>query len=263
MWLGWGGFQRNTKMFPHGYDDIDATSRFFVENVFEELDAPGEWYLDKEEGTLYCMPEEGTDLSKANIVAPVLKQVVKFKGSQGGPVHDITLSGFRIAHTTSTFLEPYEVPSGGDWSIHRGGAVFVEGAENCTIENCFFDTVGGNGVFVNNYNRAIKVLGNEFSGAGDSAVCMAGSDHLTVDGIDMFPAGCMVSNNLIHDCGIFGKQTAGVFSAVSKGNTISHNEIYNMPRAGICFNDGIGGGHLVEYNKVYDVVRETDPLPKN
>lgn len=257
IWLGRGGFQRNTKMFPHGYDNIDGSSRFYIENVFEELDAPGEWYLDKEEGILFYRPEGGTDISKADVVAPVLKHVVEFRGSQDEPVSNITLSGFRITHTTSTFLEPYEVISGGDWSIHRGGAVFVEGAVNCTIEKCFFDAVGGNGVFINNFNRRIKVLGNKFTEAGDSAVCMVGSAHLTVDSIDMFPSESTVSNNLIHDCGIFGKQTAGVFSAISKGNTISHNEIYNMPRAGICFNDGFGGGHLVEYNKVYNVVRET------
>ena len=114
IWLGWGGFQRNTKMFPHGYDDISENSMFFIENSFEELDAPGEWYLDKGQGKLYYLPEEGVDLSTADVIAPVLKQVVEFKGSQDKPVVDITFSGFTIAHTTSTFLEPYEVLSGGD-----------------------------------------------------------------------------------------------------------------------------------------------------
>jgi hypothetical protein len=34
---------------------------FYVENVFEELDAPGEWFLDSREGKLYYMPEPGVD----------------------------------------------------------------------------------------------------------------------------------------------------------------------------------------------------------
>lgn len=67
----------------------------------------------------------------------------------------------------------------------------------------------------------------------------------------------VVSNNLIHDCGIFGKQVAGVFVSISEKNTIAHNLIYNMPRAGICINDGWGGGHLVEFNEIHDTVRET------
>jgi len=256
IWFGRGGFQLNTKISDFCCD-IDHTSRFYIENVFEELDTPGEWYLDKVEGKLFYIPEEGIDLSTAEVIAPLLKQVVEFRGSQVEPVRNITLSGFKITHTTSTFLEQYEVVSGGDWTIHRGGAVFIEGAVNCSIKNCFFDGVGGNGVFINNYNRHIKVIGNKFTQTGDSAVCLVGSNHLTLGSMETFPTENIISNNLIHDCGVFGKQIAGIFCAVSKRNLISHNLIYNMPRAGICMNDCFGGGHIIEYNEVYNTVRET------
>ena len=43
-------------------------------------------------------------------------------------------------------LEPYVVPSPGDWSVHRGGAVMIEGAEGTTIEQCEFVRLGGNAV---------------------------------------------------------------------------------------------------------------------
>jgi len=62
---------------------------------------------------------------------------------------------------------------------------------------------------------------------------------------------------LIHDIGIFGKQTAGVFISVSRDNLVSHNNIYNVPRAAICINDGTWGGHIIEYNDIHDTVRET------
>jgi hypothetical protein len=39
----------------------------------------------------------------------------------------VRLSGLVFAHTRTTFLESYEVPSGGDWSVHRGGAILLEG----------------------------------------------------------------------------------------------------------------------------------------
>ena len=35
-----------------------------------------------------------------------------------------------------------QVPSAGDWSIHRGGTVFIEGAENINVSGCFFDQSG-------------------------------------------------------------------------------------------------------------------------
>ncbi|ULT43447.1 hypothetical protein KRR40_08445 [Niabella defluvii] len=44
-----GGWQNNrpSKLHP---------DKRFVENVFEELDAPGEWFLDKEKKLLYFYP---------------------------------------------------------------------------------------------------------------------------------------------------------------------------------------------------------------
>jgi hypothetical protein len=123
----------------------------------------------------------------------------------------------------------------------------VEGAENCSIDNCFFDAVGGNGVFINNYNRGIKVIGNEFCEAGDSAVCMVGSDHLTADGIDMFPAGCMVlSEENVEELIRAGRcrwkiENENNNTLKTKGYQLEHNLAYAargisyiMPTPGLC-----------------------------
>ena len=263
--LGWGGFQLNEQLFGKASTGIGQSqlyhqryqSRFFVENVFEELDAPGEWYLDVRQSVLYFKPGEDVDLAKAVIEVPVLEQVVEFRGSQRRPVQHIQFSGFRMAHTTSTFLSPYEAPSMGDWTIHRGGAIFFEGAERCSVDGCFFDAVGGNAVFVNDYNRQIRLYGNRITGAGDSGICLVGSER-SIQGTNRpLPTEIAISNNLIYDCGIFGKQIAGIFLSISEKNVISHNVIYNLPRAAICINDGWGGGHVIEFNDIHDTVRET------
>ena len=44
-----------------------------------------------------------------------------------------------------------------DWTIYRGGAVLFEGCEDCGVDGCFFDRVGGNAVFVNKYNRRVAI----------------------------------------------------------------------------------------------------------
>jgi Right handed beta helix region len=203
------------------------------------------------------MPDKATDLKNALVEVPILESVIEFRGSQRNPVRRVVFSGFQIAHTASTYLTHYEAPSRGDWTLHRGGAVFAQGAEDCTIEECFFDAVGGNAVFINNYNRRIRVSGNKFTEAGDSAVCLVGT-KASVQGTQRpMPTENRISNNLIHDCGIFGKQIAGVFVSISEKNTIDHNLIYNMPRAGICINDGCGGGNVIEFNKIHHAVLET------
>jgi hypothetical protein len=101
------------------------------------------------------------------------------------------------------------------------------------------------------------VTGCKFTETGDSAVCLVGTLGLTNGSRRSFPYECTVSNNLIHNCGVFGKQTAGVYISRAKRITAAHNTIFNMPRAGICIGDGTWGGHVIEYNHIHDTVRET------
>ena len=158
-----------------------------TENIFEELDLPGEWYLDRDNSILYYMPSEEVDLEQAVIEVPELPQIIRLTGSQEQSVHDITLEGLFFTHTTSTFLGEYCIPSRSDWSIHRGGAVFLEGAKNCLVKDCCFDAVGGNAIFMNGYNRGNKITGCTFLEAGDSAICFVGHSETTVGSQKRFP----------------------------------------------------------------------------
>ena len=256
IWFGEGGQQMGAKWCGNPCI-VNEASRFMIENVFEELDSPGEWYLDRKQGILYLIPEEGVQLDEALVEAPVLKQVAEFQGTQQNPVHHVTLSGFRIAHTVSTFLDSYEIPSLSDWAIHRGGTILLEGVRDCAIMDCWFDAVGGNAVFMNNYNRSNTVTGCTFTECGDSAICFVGSLEKTVGSQKAFPYECKAENNRISRCGVFGKQVAGVYISRAKCITAGHNLIYNMPRAGICIGDGTWGGHVIEYNHIHDTCRET------
>ena len=255
--LGKGGFQMNDLWAGEVTTGIDHRSRFYIENVFEELDSPGEWYFDREKSVLYLMPEEGIDLNDALVEVSAHKHAIEMRGTQEDPVHHITLSGFRIAHTETTYLDEYEAPSKGDWTIHRGGAVFMEGAEDCRIEHCNFDSVGGNAIFLNNYTRRNRICSNTIAEAGDSAICLVGNRHKAIGSNCPYPANNIISGNVIHDIGVFGKQTAGVFISVGREQVISHNHIFRLPRAAICINDGTWGGHIVEYNDIHETVRET------
>ena len=60
-------------------------------------------------------------------------------------------------HSAQTFCcdQPYESVSGGDWSLHRGGAVVIENATDATISNCVLDHPEGNGIVLNGYSERI------------------------------------------------------------------------------------------------------------
>jgi hypothetical protein len=273
--LGEGGWQLNDQWSSGVATHLGAGSRFFVENVFEELDSPGEWYLDRREGVLSYMPPAGVDLRVARIEVPVHARAVGLVGTRERPVHDIVFRGICFANTEVTYLEPYEAPSLGDWTIRRDGAVYLSGVERCEVQGCRFEPVGGNGVFVDGYARGVRVEGCLFAWTGESAVCLVGKSHLR-SGVRSrcrycgcehpwswgepspdIPSECVVHDNLIRDIGVFGKQTAGVFVSLASGVTVSHNHICRTPRAAICLNDGLHGGHTIEHNDIHDTVRET------
>lgn len=99
------------------------TTYRMVENVFEELDAPGEWFYDKAAYKLYFYPPKGADLASAHIETAELDELIRVQG--GGPddaVHDLSFSGFTFARTHRTlFDQPYEKLQLGDWAIARRG----------------------------------------------------------------------------------------------------------------------------------------------
>jgi hypothetical protein len=68
----------------------------------------------------------------------------------------------RFANAALTYLDEYMTPSRGDWTLHRGGAVVKNGCEGCVVTDCFFDAVGGNGVFLDDYNKDCRISGNLF-----------------------------------------------------------------------------------------------------
>jgi hypothetical protein len=65
------------------------------------------------------------------------------------------------------------------------------------------------------------------------------------------------TNNYMVNMGRFEKQSAGVNIAMSQSVTVQHNTIHRSPRSGININDGTFGGHVIEFNDVFDCVRES------
>ena len=279
--MGEGGWQLQRS---YGIGSGATPSPFYVENIFEELDAPGEWFLDEEKHLLYYYPPEGLDLENASIEVPVVKDIIQIKGSADKPVRNITLRNINFSQAQTTFMNSYEPLARGDWAIHRGGAIFLEGTENCLIEKCQFEQLGGNGIFMSGYNRNNLVKEVRFTQLGESAVCFVGMpsavrfyqtwDDAEIDGKDWnemrkgmdleagpkspdFPENCAVENAIIHDIGVLGKQTAGVFISMSRKIRASHITIHDTPRAGICINDGTWGGHIIENCDIWETVKET------
>jgi len=264
-----GGWQNNRPSGMH-------QQHRFVENIFEELDAVNEWFLDSKKHLLYFCPPPGLDLGKATLEAARLEHIVELRGTQQAPVRFVSFHGLSFRHAARTFMQTKEPLLRSDWTIYRGGALFFNGAEDCTLADCLIDQVGGNAVFVNNYNRRLAIRGCHITRAGGSGVAFFGDPNACFNPINWdknnelakidktagpktsnYPADCVVDDCLIHDIGQVEKQTAGVTLDMAQGITIRHCSIYDMPRSGINFGDGCWGGHLIEFCDIFDTVKET------
>lgn len=133
----------------------------FVENIFEELDAPGEWFHNAKTNTLYYWPPRDVDLKTAKVESVRLRHLVEFNGTKEHPVKSITLRGLKFTGAARTFMENKESLLRSDWTIYRGGAVLLRGAENCSIENCDFDQLGGEGAPVGGWQPGVARGGFE------------------------------------------------------------------------------------------------------
>jgi len=265
-----GGHQNNRGSKPH-------KEYRMVENVFEELDSSGEWYLDKNNNKLYYWPTKDVDLVTSVVEIAVLKDLIQVVGSLNNPVQNITISGIKFENTQRTFMEEFEPLLRSDWTIYRGSVLFFEGTENCIVESCEFTNLGGNAIMASKYNKGLKIKENHIHECGASAVSFVGDvsavrspslnygqfvaieEMDTVSGPknDLYPRNCLVEDNLIYRIGRTEKQTAGVQISMAMDITVRHNSIYDVPRAGINIGDGTWGGHILEYNDVFNTVLET------
>ena len=265
-----GGWQNNRPSGMH-------KDHRFVENIFEELDAPGEWFLNSKQNILYFYPPAGVDLATATLEGVRLKHLIEFRGTEQAPVRFVSFKGLTFRHAARTFMENKEPLVRSDWTTYRGGALFLTGTEDCAIEDCFIDQVGGNAVFVNNYNRRVTVRGCHIAKAGANGVAFVGdrdaarvprdwNDHSqSLEKLDRtpgpktanYPADCLVDDCLIYLSGRVEKQTSPVQIELSQGITVSHCSLYDVPRAGINIGDGCWGGHVIEYCDIFDTVKET------
>ncbi|SMP43590.1 PDZ domain-containing protein [Neorhodopirellula lusitana] len=267
--FGEGGWQAQRR-YGVGAGKSHGGSPFYIDNVFEELDAPFEWFHDVKTDTLYFKPPAGTNLKDVSVEAAVASRIIECVGAE-----HIHFDGFHLTQTRTTFMDAYDDIARGDWAVHRGGAVYFKNSQNCSVSNFHIEQVGGNGIFVDGFNREIHVTGCLVEETGESAVCFVGNpkavrEYQTWEKavrkiVDVepgpktkdYPANCSVKNAITRDVGIYGKQTSGVLVSMAMDITIDHCSVYRIARAGVTLNDGTWGGHVMSHCDIYDTILDT------
>lgn len=216
---------------PWGDFSIRPLDRFYVRNLIEELDAPGEWYLDRETATLYFWPPE--PIESATVRAPVTPTLIEI----GDKAAWITIRGFT--------LEGCE-----------GTAIALNNAENCLIAgNTIHDTgsaIGGSAGVVVSGGRSCGIVGNDIFNVANDGIRLSSDQH-SVETLTL--SGHYVENNYIHHIGHLNGHGNGIFFWAGVGVRVSHNLIHDTTRCGIY---GNGTDCIVEYNHIRHVSLETE-----
>lgn len=242
-----------------GAEGADQAAEWWIDNVFEELDAPNEFYFDQGKSRLYYYlnASDGQTAPPSEVVVPTLATLIELRGNATDPVRGVAIEGIEFTATRPTYLEPMGIPSGGDWALQRVGALLLEGTEDVTVSGNAFRRLDANAVMVSGYNRRTHIARNEFSSLGMNGAALWGR----TDGIDgragEQPRGVVFEANFCYRVGIWQKQSSCYFQALSAQNTIADNIMFNLPRAAINFNDGFGGGHEMRNNLMFNTCRES------
>lgn len=265
-----GGWQNNRPSPMH-------PEQLFVEGIFEELDAQGEWYFNREDKELYYYPYDGEDPNKVEFIAASLENIIHIQGSSSQPTKNITIQGINFRHTAPTFMKTREQLMRSDWAIYRTGAILLEGTEHCEILDNNFQHLAGNAIFVSGYNKGGKIASNLIEHIGASGISFVGDskavrspsyryeefvaatdmDRIAGPKTEDFPSDIIAEDNLIRYIGGIEKQVAGIQIQMAQRITARNNTIYQVPRSGINIGDGAWGGHVLEYNDVFETVLET------
>lgn len=251
---------------PHLYGlgngkDFQAYTAY---NIFEELDSPGEWWLDTKTGILYLWPP--STLQAASITVSVLETPI-----------------VSVINQTYTTLEGLTIEAG------RGMGIYMEGGHHNTIVGCTIRNVGTSGIFMGQGAEANKgpmsidnfeghpvsgiigslqnylykntswnrnaghdqqILSCDVYNTGSGGIYLSGGDKRTLT-----KANNTVENCKVHD---FNRRNKFIWSGISVdgcGNKIRHCEIYNSDWQGIFVH---GNEHVFEYNNIHHVTLNSD-----
>lgn len=231
--------RRVTLRGPECLTPVLPGDRYFVENVFDELDSPGEWYLNRRTGQLFHWPEEASD--KTEVIAPVLGRMVEVLGDPAGkPVSHLRFAGLAFQETD---YSPGDGCEG--YGMGNDGVVYLGNAADCRVENCTFTHVGKYAVCVSG-GRGNAICGNDVAQAAEGGILL------------LKTAGNTVEDNHIHHCGLVYKHVGGVVleGSGTDENRVAHNLIHDISRYGITLKNP-GLRNRIEYNRVLNTSLET------
>ncbi len=268
---------------------------FYLENSYDLIDAPGEWYLDEKNQTLYYKPREGESMATAHVVAPHLNTLFSVLGKDTkNKVGYMSFEGLIFAHSNYTrpseegFLDLQAAnfnvdvlpdPSRGNWEklnsnkylLWRPDAAFrVENAHHFLVQGNVFSQIAATGLdFVSGTNDDM-IQGNAFFEIGAAGIMLGKfyQDSTTEIHIAYNPSDKdeistrdTVKNNLVTNVTNEHQGAVGIGAGYPRYVVIEHNEVSYTYYSGISIGFGwtkqqtAMTNNHVNWNEIHHIAR--------
>jgi hypothetical protein len=200
--------------------------RYFAVNVFRELDQPGEWYLDRVKGKLYWLPPANVAVSTANIVLSVYSEPF-----------------FALENVEHVVLLRLTLQDG------RQDGIQIKGGSDCLVAGCTLRRLGGDAIIIDGGHHH-GIFGCSMSVLGFGGMRVNGGDRQSLQPGNHFVENCKVS-----DISRIKRTYAPAVHLDGCGNRVAHNLFERIPSSAMRIE---GNDHLIELNRIRNVVQESD-----
>lgn len=213
---------------------------YYLENVYEGLNEPNDFYLDIKNGMLYYIPADNTmTANDIEVVAPVTDKIFEIEGKSDSQVFDIKIKDLDISITKGDYAS-FDRAENGEITYYASdsqsmcnayGAINFKYANNCSIEDCSIENVGLYGVSIDFGSSDIKILRNKIIGMGAGGIRVFGTEkkNACCDKVSH----CKIIGNLIKGCGQRYVAGCGVIIGNASYCELSDNEICEINYSGV------------------------------
>jgi len=198
--------------------------RYFAFNLLEELDQPGEWYLDRAKGLLYLYPP--SDPTRATIEV----------GRLAVPMATIT----GAAHVRFEGLV---------FDLSRANCMVIRDSRHCLVAGCTVKRFASDGITIVGGSDC-GIFGCDLYSLGRRATEVIGGDRRTLT-----PARHFVENCWMHSFGRLDHTYVPAVQLEGCGNRVAHNLFGDCPSSVVRIE---GNDHILEYNRVYRALLESE-----
>ena len=228
-------------------------------NILDELDSPGEWYVEKNSGILYFWPPG--ILKGSSIIVSILEEpIICLDGASYITIRDLTIEagrgiGIYIERGSNNLIAGCTVRNLGTSGIFMGqGAkqttsyITVEDYDGVPVSRIIGNVQGHKYKYTTwqrNAGSNHGILSCDIYNTGSGGIYLGGGDKRK-----LIPGNNYVENCKIHNYNRRNKFLWAGINIDGCGNRISHCEIFNSEWQGIYVN---GNEHLFEYNQIHHV----------